>query len=918
MIKLNEQRKIFKIHSTFLKDNKWNLDIPPENARIEYPDMIVALGESQLLRWLDKLTGKTDVNWKIAALKNNIKVEKKKNITSKTKYRIRDMYRDMFALQFQPNYIEVVMDKVSHYDLANQGFTVNSIRFKRLLGTNGGIKQSTIVYVNEELYPELKKRIDNGRNMNKELVPAKLEAYQALTASGSTPIPMPNGIIVVNDCITHFKENVICISDVDGGEPKLEYVNDYEIEHNNSDGYGLMLPSYSRKVNQHLTGNDTVISGMNTRYAWNKGVLFAFDFIEFAEKVAKTYEIVDAWGNVKDIRNAEVILTVSMLKLWDSYSSWEDYYSNCVENHYQFATPKMTPDELENVRTTNYQFLQSYDFSDDELMELCKPTIDEINDVLGYDWRKSVLFKAGMSLNEKNVKRMADDWVKALMIEPALINDPYIRKSIYKAIEKKIHNGAKGTIKVGGNYCIIGGDVYALAQSMFNLPVTGLLKPGEVYHKYFIDNGDSEIVCFRAPMTCHNNIRKMKLSTNADAAYWYQYINTALIYNAWDTTAEALNGADFDGDTNLCTNHPLLLAKTKNAPTIICNQRKAEKKIPTEDDIIAANKLAFNDNIGAITNRITAMFDVQSAYAPDSPEYKELEYRIMCGQHYQQCSIDRCKGIIAEDMPEYWHELKPNIKYTDLQRAIVADKKPYFMRHVYPEIKTECNNYIKRCNTKSRTLFDGMDIAKLMALTNPSKEIQEHLKWYHRLMPVSTNNCVVNRICHIFEDVDSRFKEYVNANPSAVGEFDYTILKSNVGYTQPQYKAIKQIYEDYKIRVASFMNEANSTAMDKDTANERKQFFMAEFVEQCEKVCTNSKVLCDIVIDICYGANSSKTFAWAICGEQIIANLLERNDYIINIPIRDDNGEIEYCGYHFRLDKVEYRKDEPNARIYFE
>ena len=252
MIKLNEQRKIFKIHSTFLKENKWNLDIPPENARIEYPDMIVALGESQLLRWLDELTGKTDVNWKIAALKNNIKVEKKKNITSKTKYRIRDMYRDMFALQFQPNYIEVVMDKVSHYDLANQGFTVNGIRFKRLLGTNGGIKQSTIVYVNEELYPELKKRIDNGRNINKELVPAKLEAYQALTASGSTPIPMPNGIIVVNDCITHFKENVICISDVDGGEPKLEYVNDYEIEHNNSDGYGLMLPSYSRKVNQHL------------------------------------------------------------------------------------------------------------------------------------------------------------------------------------------------------------------------------------------------------------------------------------------------------------------------------------------------------------------------------------------------------------------------------------------------------------------------------------------------------------------------------------------------------------------------------------------------------------------------------------------------------------------------------------------
>ena len=130
-----------------------------------------------------------------------------------------------------------------------------------------------IVYVNEKIYPELKKRLDNGRDKSKELVPAKLEAYQALICSGSIPLPEPKGIIVVDDCITKFKEDVILINDAVDGEPLLTYEKDYEIEHNDSDGFGLMLPSYARRVNEFLTGSGEVISGMNTRYAWNKGML---------------------------------------------------------------------------------------------------------------------------------------------------------------------------------------------------------------------------------------------------------------------------------------------------------------------------------------------------------------------------------------------------------------------------------------------------------------------------------------------------------------------------------------------------------------------------------------------------------------------------------------------------------------------
>lgn len=93
------------------------------------------------------------------------------------------------------------------------------------------------------------------------------------------------------------------------------------------------------------------------------------------------------------------------------------------------------------------------------------------------------------------------------------------------------------------------------------------------------------------------------------------------------------------GDTNMDTDNPIIVKNTLNSPTIVCVQRKAEKKIACESDIIQANKLAFNDDIGVVTNHVTSMIEVQAGFAPSTPEYETLAYRIMCGQLYQQNTI---------------------------------------------------------------------------------------------------------------------------------------------------------------------------------------------------------------------------------------------------------------------------------------
>lgn len=480
-MKLNEQRLIYKISSKDLKKTKWRMEITLDRALQDNPDMVVSIGESQLIRWIDDLRGVKNANNEIKQIKRKIAKIRNSAETSKTKKRLTALYNQLYQLKFLPDLVGVVFPsnkRSKDYDTANKGFYINGVKYRRLLGTSGGIKKCTIFFIAEDLHGELMRRIENGRNPDKELVAAKLEAYRALTCSGSVPIPKPNGVIVVKDCITKFREDVIVIRDSDkSDEPILSHEKNYLIEHNNSDGFGLMLPSYAARINEFLTGDSNPLSGMVIRYSFTKGMLVSFDFVEFAEKIANNFIINDVWGNPHDIRSAEVILTESQLKLWDSYSCWEDYEKNCLLNGYDFAVTKTCPMELENVHTTNYQFLQPYDFNNQEIAELCKPTLDEIKDIMNFDYRKAIVYLGGVNPDFNKTDDMA---CKALMINPDMINDPYVIARIKANIRKQIERAERGKLKISANYAMIVGDPYALAESMFNLPAIGLLTKGEV------------------------------------------------------------------------------------------------------------------------------------------------------------------------------------------------------------------------------------------------------------------------------------------------------------------------------------------------------------------------------------------------------------------------------------------------------
>lgn len=591
-----------------------------------------------MLRWIDELNGITDADRQAREIKQEIKRIRKEPNNVQNRRVIKQLYTKLDKLQYKPDYMCLIIDKEKDYYRACRGFSINGIKYKRLLGTNGGIKNSTIVFVSEKHADELRRRIDNGRNPDAELVPAKLEAYKALTCSASTPVSLPNGILVVDDCETEFLSDIIYLTDEGDEEPVMEMRKNEKIQMDASDGYGIMLPSLADKWSEEL-GLDYRVSGVNTRFSFEKGMVFTFDFVDFADKVAKKYIVKDAWGNEVDIRNVELVLTTSMVKLWDSYESCEDYINKSIENGYTFGIAKTCPKELETERNLNYQFIQSYDLDDNDIEELISPTINEIKEVLGGDWRKTVLFLKGAGLNADNIDLIDDDFIKAIMIDPRMVDDPFVQSTIYQLIRNRINEAKVGVLKVHGNYSIVSGDPYTLCQSIFGLELTGLLKDGEIYNQYWADRGADRLACFRAPMTCHNNIRLVRPADNEQVRYWYQYMTTCTIFNSWDTATSALNGCDFDGDLVMLTDNKVLVNKLQPLPALMCAQRRATKKVPNEDDFIRSNIESFGNDIGQTTNWITSMFEVRARFKKGSEEYDTLSYRIRCGQLYQQNAI---------------------------------------------------------------------------------------------------------------------------------------------------------------------------------------------------------------------------------------------------------------------------------------
>ena len=344
----------------------------------------------------------------------------------------------------------------------------------------------------------------------------------------------------------------------------------------------------------------------------------------------------------------------------------------------------------------------------------------------------------------------------------------------------------------------------------------------------------------------------------------------------------------------------------------MCVQSKMPKKVPTEDDFIASDINGFGDSIGSVTNRGTNMISLREKFDKNSEEYIRLQYRIRTMMNYQQNSIDRIKGVVAQPIPKEWLDprfSKPKsgddeviLKKKVIDYNIAAEIKPWFFIYRYSHLKTELDKYMKSVKSNCKIRF-GKTLDNLYVSDNRTEEEEAFIYNYEKYMPISRAPGTMNRICWKIEN------EFQSVDVLPDVEFDRSILKSNAAYSQEEYDAIKELYDEYNKTVQIFLKGVKKNDSDKTERDVVMNQLKNEFANACSVVCPNSEILANIVVDICYLSNKNKSFAWDVAGENIFQNVLKNSENKIQFPIKDDDGDIEFCGEMFSLYTLEVRGD---------
>ena len=927
MANLYSIRKIVKVPSSLIITKpkkakgqpKWQLNITLDE--LKQKNYLVGLASSYVIRSLDDIIQTGYNEERVKELKRNIKSLTGKNYSQKNINKLKALQQDLFNMLYFPYITSIHVDKAKHYDKLLEGFTINvidnetgevisSTNYKYFLSTSASIKKWEIFFVDERYVDELQRRVDNGRDKTKQFVPAKLAAYRALTMSSSNPVTNTNKVVVVNDLEVSFKTEVLELDGSQQEEPMMRHVKDYDMELNCTDGFGFISREFAQvwAEDLHL---DYVPAGFITRNAFCKGVLVPFDYKQYAEEV-KMYYVEDVWGDVHDIRDIDIVLTTSMLKLAMSYTSYAQYFENCEQNKYTFSVTKYTPKVIDAERTTNYQFIQSLELTDEEIYEFIKPTLDEIKNIKGADPRHTLAYLRGVSLTE-DTDVVRDDFSTALMINGDLIHDGGIRSQVNSMIKKRISDAKKGTIKVCGNYQTITIDPIMLCQHMFDEPIQGFLKENEIYNKFWVDRGAKEVVALRAPMVSYSNVKIVDVVTSPEIEKWYGHLNGLVILNGCDTLCARLSGADLDGDSFFTTDDPYMLkGYRRQTLPVICLQNPVGKVVCDIEHYQLSDRQMINskaENVGVITNRATAIECVKAKFPVGSKEWLELEYRVQACIMKSQDSIDAAKGIdIPFGFPKSWinyKECKVNeddtpeeIERKEFYAKIVADKKPLFMTEVYATLKKERDALRKKENMRCLTRY-GRTLDEVLA--NPlTSEERETVKFYHIFNPVDESPCVMNKI---FRMVEEEFKYFSVEN---IKKEQYAeLLKTDKGYPKRLLKELDDLYLDY-----TYMNDMLRYKQNilKETSQERttaQNELIYDLKQKAYSIHNNEEELCNAIVDYVYlNPKKSKNFLWCVCGEQLILNLLSKHDFKVSYPVMvedDEPYDFEYKGFKFKM-----------------
>lgn len=897
---------------------------------------LISVGDSQILRSLRSLLGRKDsseIREIIEQLFSERKRIKKRKFSHENLIRLKEIDNEINSLLFVPEIVSVSVNDIRHYEyIGKNGFLVNGRKYVRLLCGSGQARRNTALFIDERYEKPLKEILNNGRNPDITITPAKFSAYFALASSATLEVSTPY-VCVVPDCEVIRKERVDFIEELENDDDLVEE-REMDIPFNLWDGQGVISPRLAKLWAEELK-LDYIPSAFIIRANFIKGMVATFDFHEFSESVAEKHIITDIWGNKVNLRDMDIILTQSQFKLWDSFDSMDAYLSNCKKNGLSWGISRVAPKKENKYTFLNYQFIQALNITTlKQIEKLCKPTLDyfeliinSINDPSKI--ANTFLYLMGKMADIPESERgsfnlynsVQDNVTKALALDNRLIEDPYVKKYLIHSLNKKIRESYYGNLLIDGYYTLMVSDPYAFMEYVFGMEVKGLLGRGEHYCKHWIEKGRTKIAAMRAPLTWRSEVNILSLKNTLLIEKWYKYMGNSVIYNVFGLDCLIAGGSDYDGDIVCVTDNDVVVEGAFGGLPIYYTNKKASKQVIVEDDLYLSDIDGFNSKVGFITNVATTAFAMLEMFPKDSPEYIEIIKRLKRFRKEQGSTIDATKGLEIKPFPIHWTKYNMiedgmSDEEKELQKfknRIVIDKRPYFMRWLYGSYRKQYRNHLESYDQHSIMKFD-----------KPLQEILDSKEWvdaelefidkFYRFSPLLNSDCVMNRICNYMESKIHEIKTLTYAD-------NMRVMKSRLQTGNPtnkeRYQKLYDLYRQYRSKKNFLVGE-----------NDEKKFKTAEqynkYIRQIAyQISSDSEDLANWSVEICYEThkNDNKTFVWHVFGSDIINNLYKkhRNKTVCYLPFIDDDGPIEFLGKRYSMQAIPVGSvDEGNYNAYLE
>lgn len=606
----------------------------------------------------------------------------------------------------QTGNIPTIMDKAELRNyLYKYGFKCDGVEYVRYKRSSGSSRVGKCLFVNKLLAKEMEEWDKCGLEVTEgqPIDLAAWEAYISLPMSSiidTIHVPLES-ILIIDDYESVFEDEVVAV----------------EIE----DNHLVSSQKWVDVSNSIWDGQSLMDSSLFGEYA-NKGMLLLRNrFFKsccfntniqqwFEDNGITSVEQLNGFTLATDISQVKFITTPSSIK-YVKFGDVRNWF-NVIEPVFGVVKHEKQPHQFDGLLVqAHYQLFNTLQLSYSEMQQVLQPSLDYIAAirrdpaVLRYEIQYPFDDGSGewSSMDSKN----------EIVFRMLGINDQFAHTKLYydfrdDLIRGEIRNLKRGHVLINGNYStIMGNGLEMLKASIGQFNGASELGPGNVHSKRFAYG--KELLCSRSP---HVTVGNILLVTNVANDAYDTYFNLTkeivCINSIGENILQRLNGADFDSDTMLMTDHELLISVAKRnydtfkVPTNLTTSVKT-KRFYTQDDKADLDVKTSVNKIGEIINlsqQLNSLMWDKLNRGKSLESCMELYLDICKLAVLSNVEIDRAKKEFVINSTTELGLLKKKYRISDDNRTV----KPMFFKMITLE-----NGYALSDNIKYRYFDTAMD-----------------------------------------------------------------------------------------------------------------------------------------------------------------------------------------------------------------